>query len=209
MAASPVEICNQALAHLGNGKQIAALTDKSNEARACTLFYERCRDEVLAAFPWGFATRSVALSLVEEQPNDEWAYSYRYPPDALTVVRLPSGVDRVGAHWCEPMTLASPTPFRIVSDATGKLIYTDLPNATVEYTARVEDVTQFAADFVAALALKLAGDMAPLVTGGDPTKLGLRALQRYDAALSDARTRNANEERTDRTVDSDLLRSRY
>lgn len=211
MAASDTEICNRALGQLGNCKQIASLADKSNEARACTLYYAGARDAVLSAFPWGFATRTIALTLVAEQPTPEWAYSYRYPTDALTIVRLPSGVAPLTWDYppCGIGWSVKPVPFRIVSDASGKLIYANLSDATAEYTARIEDPTQFSEDFVEALACKLAAEMAPLVTGGDAFKLGQQAYQRYQVALTAARTRAANEEREGPPPDSDLVTARY
>lgn len=218
MATSETAIANMALAHLGNSDQIANLDENSNEARACLLFYEQCRDEVLGAFPWPFATIIDALALVEADPTDEWAFSYRYPSDALTVYRIPSGFDRAAFQsFTWPCSLtdwpygfpAVPTRFRIVSDDEGKLIYTDQEDATIEYTKRETDPTRFPADFTNALALKLASDIAPMVAGGDPFKLGDKAFQKYRLAVSDARARAANEERADPPPDSSLVTSRY
>jgi len=210
VATSETQIANMALAHLANGGQIAALTEKSKEARACTLFYEQCRDEVLGAFPWPFATRIEALALVATDPTDEYGYSYRYPVNALSVWRIPSGVDRVGVRSCSPLDWRGafprvPIPYRIISDAAGKLIYTDQPDASIEYTVRITNVTQFSADFTAALALKLAGDIAPMVTGGDQFKLGERAIIRYQTAVAQAQARAANEERQDPPPDSEFI----
>lgn len=217
MAASETHICNMALGHVGNSNQIASLTEKSNEARACTLFYEQCRDEVLSAFPWPFATVIDALTLIETDPTTEWGHSYRYPVDALTTFRIPSGFDRLsapGAGWCwtswgYAVFPAIPVPYRIVSDDSGKLIYTDMASATIEYTRRLTDVAQFPADFVSALALKLAGEIAPMVTGGDQFKLGPLALQRYEEALVKAQARAANERQQDRPGDADSISARY
>jgi hypothetical protein len=216
MATSETQIANMALAHVGNGNQIANLSEKSNEARACLQFYETCRDEVLGAFPWPFATVITALTLVATDPTTEFAYAYRYPPDALTLHRIPTGYDRVSAAaLCYPM-LSCEWPFtrllgscRIVQSAGAQLIYTDQPDALAEYTVREKDPTKFPADFAKALALRLAGDIAPMVTQGDPKNYGDRALKRYELAISAARTRAANEERMDPPRDSDLITSRY
>lgn len=215
MAASVTEIGNLALAHLGSGVQIANLEERSAEARAVNLWYAQTRDAVLSAFPWSFSLRNVALALVEENPTDEWGFSYRYPVDALTLWRI-VGFDRIRrsvTSWdCWPWGgVLQPPPFKIMSDDTGKLVYCDLDQVTVEYTHLTEDVAQYPADFVQAVSYKLAANMAPLVTQGDQFKLGLRALQLYEQAIAEARTRNANEERTDRWIggDSDLVQSRY
>jgi hypothetical protein len=215
MATSETQIANMALAQLGNGTQIASLNEKSNEARACTLFYEQCRDEVLGAFPWGFAQWIAALEVVEENPTDEWGFSYRYPSDALTVWRIPSGIDRAVIHgiaWSVSVPAgltALPVPFRIGSDDSGRLIFCDLANASAEYTKRETDVTRYDAAFTNMLALRLASDIAPLVTGGDPFKLGAVCFQKYEMKLGEARARAANEEGRDPPPDSQLITTRY
>src|SRR4051812_32897245 len=92
MSQTDVGICNMALGHLAVGKAIGALTEASQEARACLRFYEQARDEVLRDFPWPFATTVEALALVAVQPTTEWGYSYRYPLNCLALRRIPSGV---------------------------------------------------------------------------------------------------------------------
>lgn len=218
MATSDVEIGNMALAHLASGIAMTTLMDRTAEARAVSRFFKQVRDEVLGAFPWPFASRRVTLEVVESDPNDDWAFSYRYPTGALTIWRIPSGFDRAQGLTPDPLCwpvypfgVTHPVPFVITSDRTGKLIYCDLESAEAEVTFQITDVTQFPADFTAAFALKLAGDIAPLVTQGDQFQLGARALQRYQQAISQARVRAANEARRDRTIggESDLLMSRY
>src|SRR5665648_440114 len=89
---SATEICNMALGHLASGKEIANLeTERSAEAIACRRFFDSARDAVLRDFSWPFATKIKALSLIEEDPNSEWAYSYRYPTDCLNFRRILSG----------------------------------------------------------------------------------------------------------------------
>lgn len=214
MATSETAIANQALGFLGNGTDIASLSEKSNEARACLKYYESCRDEVLAAFPWPFATKIAALALVAIAPNTDWGYSYRYPSDALTLWKIPSGVDRTsarGVYACYdfPAVRIAEIPFRIVRDSAGKLIYCDLPDATAEYSVRETDPTRFAAAFSNMLALRLASDIAALVTGGDPFKLGAQCFQKYEMKLGEARARAANEEGRDPPPDSELITVRY
>src|SRR3990172_6032289 len=130
--ASEVDICNMALSHLGNSKEIAILaTEKSEEAAACRRFYETARDTVLRDFAWPFATRILSLGLVEEDPNDEWAYAYRYPTDCLLLRRLLSGLRHDNRQ--------SRAPYRVARDDDGLVIYTDLAEAQMEYTVRETD----------------------------------------------------------------------
>lgn len=54
--ATSVDICNYALARLGD-ISITALDNSTKASRLCTLLYAQLRDEVLSVFPWTFATR--------------------------------------------------------------------------------------------------------------------------------------------------------
>jgi hypothetical protein len=61
MAATPVEICNNALTLIGT-RRITALTDPSKEARACNDNYDICRKSLLRMHPWNFAMTRVPLT---------------------------------------------------------------------------------------------------------------------------------------------------
>lgn len=61
MAADSVELCNLALAHLGEAP-ITALNDGTARANACDRVYELVRDELLRSHRWNFAVARSALS---------------------------------------------------------------------------------------------------------------------------------------------------
>lgn len=200
MASADIEICNLALAHLGNSDGIANFTEASTPARACKQFYAQVIDEVLRDFPWSFARTFEALALVQAAPTAEWAFSYRYPSGALAIRRIPSG--------CRVDTAETRIPYIVARDASGLLLLTDKEDATVEYTARVDDVGLYPPDFVQTAALKLAAWIAPQVTGGDPAKLGSRALALYREQLELAQVNTLLEERADLEPESGFISSR-
>lgn len=201
MASSTTAIANLAISHLGIGKEIANLiTERSAEAQACRRFYETARDITLRDFSWPFATKINALGLVEEDPNDEWGFSYRYPTDCLKLRRILSGIRND--------TRQTRIPYRVTRDESGLLIYTDAEDAELEYTINESDVGRFPPDFVMALSFLLAGYVAPRLTGGDPFKLGNRALELYQFELSKARSSAANEEQPDDLPESEFIRTR-
>jgi hypothetical protein len=201
VATSEAEICNLALGAIGSSKGIASLTEASTPARACKLNFAQVRDEVLEAFPWPFATVIDTLGLVATAPNSEWAYSYRYPAGALTFRRILSGTRND-----TPQTRVA---FKHGQDTSGRLLFTDRADAEGEWTVRITDVARFSPAFVAALAYKLAAAIAPQVTGGDPYKLGLRALQRYAMQIAEAKAAAANEEQPDLPPESETILARY
>ena len=199
--ASDTEICNLALSHLGIGKEIASLeTEKSQEAASCRRFYTTALDATLRDYPWAFATKIATLALVEEEPNDEWLYSYRYPTDCLFIKRILSGL--------KEDTRQSRVVYRVLSDSAGKLIYTNYENADMEYTYRVTDSNIYPSDFTLALSFRLAYYIAPQITAGDPFKLRSEVMQAYMLELGKARSNNNNEEQDAEDQESEFIRAR-
>jgi hypothetical protein len=201
VAESTTEIANLALSYLGSGKLIADLdTERSEEARTIRRFYAMARDATLRDFAWPFANKLADLDLVEEDPTDEWAYSYRYPADCVKALRVPSGIRND--------TRQSRIPFKVSQDDSGQIIYCDLETATLEYTKRIEDPTRYPADFVLAFAQRLAACIAPCLAGGDPYKLGERSESKYDRQVSRAKISASDEGQVEEEVESEFIRSR-
>lgn len=201
MASSKVGIVNIALSHLSIGKTVAVLeTEKSEEAVTARLFYDVAREATLREFPWPSSSRVIAIALVEEAPNSEWAYSYRYPTDCLKIRRILSGIRND--------TRQSRIPYRILSDEQGSLVYTDKENAEIEYTVNAVSPQFYSADFVMAFSLYLAHLMAPRLTGGDQFKLGARALGLYDLEISRAVKNAFNEQQIEEPPESEFIRDR-
>ena len=195
------EIANIALSHLGVGKEVANLeTENSQEANAMRRFYDISREQVLRDFNWPFATKELALGLVETQPTTEWTYSYRYPADCLKLRRIFSGLRND--------TRQSRVPFKLVRDTVGRLIYTDMIDAFMEYTFAETDASRFTADFVQALAARMAAYAAPRLTSGDPFKMGERAYKLYVLEISRAQASAANEVQDEQKTDAEWINSR-
>ncbi len=199
--ASKTEIANMAIYHHGIGKEIAKNeTEKSEEAKACRRFFETAKEGVLADLDWSFATKFVVLNLIEENPSCEWRYSYKYPVDCINLRRILSGTRRD--------TQESRIPFRVVTDPSGKVIYTDRENAEIEYTQNLTNASLFSSEFDLALSFRLASLVGARLTGGDPFKIKGDMLQQYEMELGRAKKKNMNEETEDKPAESDLIRSR-
>lgn len=193
---SEVEICNLGLAGLGISQGITALDEGSEEANQCDLVFVPCRDLVLRDFDWPFARQYKTLGLVEEEPNTEWTYSYRYPSTCLAVRKI------VGAT----RTDTSRIPFVIGSDASGRLIYTDEPEAVARVTVRITDPEIFDPLFVMALA-SLIGARVGGPLSRDP-KLVAQSQQAYLDFLASARATAENEAGQDAPPDAESIRAR-
>lgn len=202
-----------ALRHIGVSLTIANIdlaTERSNQARACRDFYDTALDELFRDFDWPFARRvspATGLSLVANTPSTEWLYSYRLPSDLVIPRRVISGT---GVRYD---TVLARIPYAIAGDDTGLLLYTDYQSTTtlplvVVYTARLTDVTKYPADFAQALALLLAGYIAPSLTQGDELKLSERALAKYQWRIKTAWANAANQDQPDQQGDGLLVTGR-
>ena len=141
---------------------------------------------------WATTGANVAASpftivkAVDDDPTDDWAYGYRLPEVAWQVRRLVDG---------NRMPIAANRPvFRVGNDGTYNVLYTDYSDpVTIEYTAKVTTTTLFSPVFDNALSAFLAFYVAPLVTKGDPSQLGIRAAQIGQGFLADAVAFDANQ----------------
>lgn len=156
-------VVNLALTRIGVSQVIVDLsTDPTREAHVARIVYEEEARTVLRAFPWPFATKYAALALVggsaANPVNGDWTFAYQRPADCIFERRL---VVARGAAM-DP----TPPPFMLGHNAVGDgLIFTNEPNARLEYTARPECVA-FSGDalFRDALAWKLAAALAPALS---------------------------------------------
>lgn len=193
MAFSDVQICNMALADIGSSRTIANLeTEKTQEANVCNLFFEPMRDAVLRDFPWPFAQRYIELAEVETDPNTDWGFSYRYPSDAIRIIRIVLESGRYERDRAD---------FEVANDVTetsgGKIIFTDIENAVVQYTLKFTNPALFDPDFGSALSLRLASRIAKPLGRKDSDRREAFAL--YLAEIDAARATAVNEGHRDQT----------
>lgn len=200
--ASETEIANLALSHIAQGAEIAILeTERSAAASACRRFFKLARNTALRDFTWPFATKIVALALLDDNPfEDEWPYAYRMPVDCKFFRRILSGTRND--------TEDSVIRFKISADDSGGVILTDQREAYAEYTRLVEDPSFYTDDFIEAMSYRLAYLIAPRLTKGDPHKLGARAHQLYYIEIQKAKAAARNEERLDKEPPSSFERAR-
>lgn len=195
------EVGNLALSHLGITHTVSDLeTEQSIEAKVLRRFYERAMNICLREFPWSFATKIDALALVEEDPNNDWSYSFRYPSDCLHVRRI------LGQTRNDTRDVR--VAYKIAQDSSGKLIFTDQPDAEIEYTLNITDYAIMTDDFIMAFSFLLAYYVAPSLAKGDPFKLGDRALKGYEIEISSAKSTAVNEEQVDELPESEYVRNR-
>lgn len=176
---SAVQICNLALSGVGQGT-IAALTEASEAARACSLHYETARDAALRDHPWNFATARLALASLGDPPADDWTMMYAWPSDCLNA-----------RHILPAVKGDDPPPHEVALNAGVRVIFTDKTPAVLVYTAVVTDPNLFDPLFIAALAWRLGIHLADVLTG-DESRVKKCATM-YENAIQTARAADANE----------------
>jgi|LauGreDrversion4_2_1035121.scaffolds.fasta_scaffold00190_7 hypothetical protein len=195
MAASVISICNMALARVGVSSFISSLTEPSNEARVCALFYEQMRDYALRDYPWNFANTRVALSEAGDAPTN-WEYMYVYPSDCLK------------ARAIVPPGLRAPRSDQRIPFETGyyngqRVIYSNLDQAELIYTKRIEDPTIFDPMFASALSYLIAAEIAmPLAV---QPKVAEQARSAYMMVASSAAASNLTESTEQSAPDSEFI----
>ena len=209
--ASDVDICNLALAALGDDATIASIDPPEGSAQAehCARFYPIARDMCLQGHTWSFTMRRVQGALLTSE-SSVWQYAYALPADALRVLAiipddatddityLPLDSQQLPLGWYVPGAGAyTPQPFTIERNAAGvPMIYTNQQDAIIRYQARVTDPTQFSPMLVNAIAWQLASMIAgPMIKGKEGADESRRCLQQAVVYLEQAKGSDGNQQR--------------
>ena len=187
MAISAVEICNNALIKLGSNT-ITSLTDDTKPARLCNKMYTIMRDDLLRAHPWNFAIARATLAQLEAKPAFGFSFQYQLPSDSLRVLKLNT----------------SHTPYRI----EGRKLLTDSNTVELIYIKRVTDEAQFDSNYSNILALRIAAQLAYVITNS--VRLAESIKQEFRLELNRAKMNDAQEDsihilQTDTFTSSHLL----
>lgn len=185
--ASEVDICNLALARLGDNATVASIDPPEGSAQAehCARFYAVARDSLLEMHAWKFATRRVLLAKLTVESWD-WSFAYAEPAGALKLLGVLSAT---ASNDDETQ------PYEAESAANGAaIILTNQEGASLRFVARVTDTTKFSPLFVDALAWLLASYLAgPVLKGDAGAAMAKACLQSFMLAFSNARVSDANQ----------------
>lgn len=172
-------ICNSALAKIGAAR-ITALEEGSKNASLCADLYERCRDDLLRAHNWNFATARAKLARRAEAPVFGYAHAYALPADWVRCV---------SAHDSE--SGGPERRYRVEGDS----LLSDAEAVYLRYIRRVEDVNLMPADFREALACLLARELAVPIAQSNTLEEKLEA--RFRTRLRRARTTDGLEDQVE------------
>ncbi len=129
---TPLDICNMALAKIGEPPITEINKHGAPAPRQCAIHYHPCRRIILCSHRWTFATKFATLNT--DFPESRWLKPHTLPLDALRVL------DVSAPNW----TLR------------GRTIWSPETNINITYIADVEDCSKFEPHFIEALATRLA-----------------------------------------------------
>ncbi len=224
--ASDVDMCNNALAILGDAATIVSISPPSGSPQAvhCARFYPMARDALLEMHTWGFATKRQTLPLLSETPPSAWTYAYQAPSDVLNYLAVldPNASDdysssfpqagslNQSASYASMVGVYTPQQFAVELDPNGvQVVYTNQQYAVLKYSARVTDTTQFDPLFSEALIWLLASKLAgPLIKGSEGRAASRECIQEFKGFLAMARESDANSHRQHVTPSTDWIVNR-
>lgn len=183
-----VDICNLALALLGDDATVASINppEGSPQAAHCARFYPLARDQLQALAEWSFCTVRSDLALLADPPAYGWDYAYALPTRMARIVEV-VGPDDEGLGDYEVESLGDGT----------SVLYTNTQGARLRYVRQATDASRFPALFSDALTWLLASMVAgPLLKG----ELGAAASKRcldyfYGVKLPQARALDTGQRR--------------
>ena len=179
--ATEIDICNLALAHLGDDATIASIKPPEGSAQAenAARFYPIARNALLETHTWNFASKRVALATTTNT-LEQWEYAYVAPADMMTPLaiisptaqndystRMSSGDTPGGitSNYSPTIVAGQYTPQQFAVE--GIYIYSNQENALLRYQSIVTDPSKFSPLFVVTLSWHLASMLAGPIIKGD------------------------------------------
>ena len=187
-----VEVCNMALAHLGQAPMVQSVNPPDNSwyAGMCVSLWPLAVDSLLELHPWGFTTRTAELArIVEQRPG--WAFCYVPPADSVRLWAVSSAAD-----------CAAPTDWELqagIPNVTPQIICTNTAQAFARYTINNTVPQIMPPLFKTALSYHLAALLAgPVIKGEAGMNVAKAMLQFAQMHAQRAAASDANQQRTTR-----------
>ena len=199
MGLTKIDICNQALFHLGLSS-ISDLDDGSDiNAMGCKIFYESVLSKALRDHPWGFAKSELALTQEGDfMDYPSYHYAYQYPYDCAYILKI---VNPAGKK-SEPIEY----DIQANKNRTGKVILTNQACAVLSYIVEIDDPNLYDSHFTEMLVYALATALALKLTG-DTSKQKNMSIA-YQRAKDEAKAVAANENYEKQELYNNFLNTR-
>lgn len=182
-----IDIANQALGYLGE-QRISTMTEGTNEARAISLHFLQCLEELIESRRWSFGRSRQRLTQEEDKPLFGFKYSFQLPGDCLKVMDVMA--------LAESGETLNPIPIRNF-EIEGRSLHSDYPYVGLVYV-KESISSDLPPLMIRALVMLLAARVAPSL-GESRMAMTLEAKAEdaiQDAWLSDVRQNRSGENST-------------
>lgn len=145
MAATDIELCNEALGIIGHKKPISSLTASTVESQQAAIYYPKAKALVTARFWWKFCERTVLLAEHATATDERWDFVYVAPtgmaaPWAIwSGLRNPTADDAIPFQLGDAGTGSTPSPVILTDQEDARLIFTTNQLPIVSYPPHVQD----------------------------------------------------------------------
>jgi len=174
MSVSRTDICNQALARIGQ-EPISDYLEDSKTGRVCRSFYESILDEVLRMHPWKCALAQAELAQLADTPSFDWDYAYQLP----------------ASPWCLRVLQLEVPDYEFT--VHGRKLLCNYETAKILYVKRVTETAELDPWLVRVLVARLAAELSEPIAQSETLRQNIMAeLEKYILPL--ARNLNAQEQ---------------
>jgi hypothetical protein len=167
---SVVDICNLALARLGDEANIASIDppDDSVQANYCSTFYPLALTFALDKHNWRFATRRFTLPSRANEASDVWQYCYGVPSDLVNLISISA-----------PPVFAKDIQYSMeIASDNSQVLYCNVSPVQLVYVSSTVSAALFPPAFVEFLSTVLASYLAgPMIKGDVGVKTAGQLLQ--------------------------------
>lgn len=199
---SKVDIFNLALGALLLNKQIADVDESTKEAKVLRQFYPIALAQTLQDLDLDTTSERTALELIEEEPNDEWLYAYKYPSKCMFFRRIVSGYRKDNRSTSIPKARGTLNGVSV--------IYTNAVDAVGEYIRSDINLNSLNASAGLALAYRLAFLASSLIVGKGALNVRKNVQETYVFYKTEAQEVDRLEGETfdDLAIDSEFVQER-
>tara|TARA_R100001082_G_scaffold13116_1_gene6788 strand:- start:1615 stop:2277 length:663 start_codon:yes stop_codon:yes gene_type:complete len=198
-AGSEIDIANMALTMLGQQK-ITSLSSSNNRAVMANQRYADVRDSVLRAHPWNCALKRASCTKLSRVPAWGYTTTFALPSDFVRLVDLEDPTQKY--------SMEAGNSGDTDSGHSNQVIVTDATEMKIRYVYQLTDVTKMDHTLKHAIAVRLAAELASVLTGDSGKEQFL--TQKYQSILVQAQWEDSAEHNTTETIHGGLwLESRY
>lgn len=179
--ATAIDICNLALARLGDRATVASIDPPEGSVQAdhCARFYPLAKETALAAHAWRFALTRRRLPVLDVEPVGASGKYFALPSDCLAVVSVTPA-----EGWTPAL---DPMLFTTENVNGARAVLADADSVVCRYVTAKTQEDAFPPEFVDALAWLVASHLAgAMIAGSSGQKMAADCLQFYQVTLQKA-----------------------